>query len=110
MKLKNYLAMSAVKQKDFAEKIGVSEVAVTNYCYGNRVPKPPVMRKIFEATGGLVDANSFFDLPSTTPTGSAAVDAVVGSDPTEGENADLSKSVCCRASDSDCAEREDKKS
>ena len=110
MKLRKYLATFAVKQKDFAEQIGDKPHNINRYCLGRRVPKPPVMRKIFEATGGLVDANSFFDLPSKTPTGSAAVDAVVGSEPAEGENADLSKSVCCRASDSDCAEREDKKS
>ena len=107
MKLKEYLAQFAVKQKDFARNIGVSEVAVTNYLSGNRYPKPYVMRKIFEATGGLVDANSFYDI---SPSGSAADAFAVGSCPSEGENADLSKSVCCRTSDSDCAERENKKS
>ena len=107
MKLKEYLALNAVKQKDFARNIGVSEVAVTNYLSGNRFPKPYVMRKIFEATGGLVDANSFYDI---SPSGSAADAFAVGSYPSEGENADLSKSSSCRPSDVHCDEREGEKS
>ena len=110
MKLKEYLAQVAIKQKDFARKISITDVAITNYCYGNRIPKPPVMRKIYAATGGLVDANSFYDLPSLTPTGSAAVASAVGSDPSEGENAALSKASCCRPSVDDSDEREGQKS
>lgn len=109
MKLKKYLAQFAIKQKDFARKIGVTDVAITNYCFGNRMPKPPVMRKIFDATGGLVDANSFYDLPSLlTPTGSAADSSAVGSDPSEGENAALPSDVC-RPSDNHSDKREGQK-
>lgn len=107
MKLEKYLAMFAIKQKDFADRIGEKNARVNKYCLGTRIPRPDVMSKIFEATGGLVDANSFYDI---SPIGSAADAFAVGSCPSEGENADLSKSVCCRSSDSDCAEREDKKS
>jgi len=108
MKLETYLAQAAVKQKDFAEEIGDGPHNINRYCRGHRIPKPPVMRKIYAATGGLVDANSFYDLPSLTPTGSAAVASAVGSDPSEGENAALSKASCCRPSVDDSDEPEGK--
>lgn len=108
MKLETYLAQVAVKQKDFAEEIGDGPHNINRYCRGHRIPKPPVMRKIYVATGGLVDANSFYDLPS--PTGSAADLSAVGSDPSEGENAALSKASCCRPSVDDSDEREGQKS
>ncbi len=93
MKLKEYLAKNAIKQKDFAKKIGVTDVAVTNYCLQNRVPKPSVMAKIYAATGGLVDANSFFDLPVNSPAAeSDAVFAASGSD-FSGENAALTQNI-----------------
>ena len=96
MKLKEYLAQFAVKQKDFAEQIGDKPENINRYCLGRRMPKPPVMRKIFEATGGLVDANSFYLLPNTEP---AAEKSVSGSDPVaEDENAALSSDFC-RSSD-----------
>ena len=107
MKLKEYLAQFAVKQKDFAEQIGDIPQNINRYCRGRRMPKPPVMRKIFEATGGLVDANSFYLLPQT---GSTADASAVGSVPvSEGENAALSSDVR-RTSVDDSDEREGQKS
>lgn len=94
MKLKTYLAQFAIKQKDFARDIGVTDVAITNYCLGNRTPRPDVMRKIYDATGGLVDANSFFDLPVNSPAAeSDTVAAVSGSDSFSGENAALEQNI-----------------
>ena len=111
MKLETYLAQSAVKQNKFAEKIGTSPKKISKYCLGAAIPRPAVMRKIYTATGGLVDANSFYDLPSLTPTGSAADASAVGSVPvSEGENAALSKASCCRPSVDDSDEREGQKS
>lgn len=107
MKLKEYLAQFAIKQKDFAEQIGDKPENINRYCLGRRMPKPPVMRKIFEATGGLVDANSFYLLQDP---GSAADLSASGSDPvSEDENAALSSDVY-RSSDVNSDEREEKKS
>lgn len=107
MKLEDYLAQFAVKQKDFAEQIGEKSARVNKYCLGTRIPRPQVMRKIFEATGGLVDANSFYLLPQT---GSTADASAVGSVPvSEGENAALSSDVR-RTSVDDSDEREGQKS
>lgn len=111
MKLNEFMAMNAVKQNKFAEQIGTSPKKISKYCLGAAIPRPAVMRKIYAATGGLVDANSFYDLPSLlTPTGSAADASVVGSDPSEGENAALSKASCCRPSVDDSDKREGQKS
>lgn len=107
MKLDDFLAQFAVKQNKFAEKIGVSPQNLSKYCLGVAIPRPQVMRKIFEATGGLVDANSFYLLPQT---GSAADASAVGSVPvSEGENAALSSDVR-RTSVDDSDEREGQKS
>lgn len=63
MKLQNYLALNAVKQKDFAARIGENQTCVNRYCLGQRIPRPDVMRKIFCETNGAVTPNDFFDLP-----------------------------------------------
>lgn len=107
MKLEDFLAQFAVKQNKFAEKIGVSPKNLSKYCLGVAIPRPQVMRKIFEATGGLVDANSFYLLQDP---GSAADLSASGSVPvSEDENAALSSDVC-RSSDVNSDEREEKKS
>lgn len=83
MKLKDYLAQNAVKQKDFAAHIGEKSARICLYCLGQRIPRPDVMRKIFAATGGAVTPNDFFlsdeqiaaagrDDPAGDPKGGAA--------------------------------------
>lgn len=67
MKLQNYLALNAVKQKDFAAHIGEKPARICMYCLGRRIPRPDVMRKIFDATNGAVTPNDFFDLPVNAP-------------------------------------------
>ena len=94
MKLKEYLALHAVKQKDFAGLIDEKPARINMYCLGLRMPRPDVMRKIYDATGGLVDANSFFDLPVNSPAAeSDTVAAVSGSDSFSGENAALEQNI-----------------
>ena len=63
MKLNEFLALNAVKQKDFAARIDERATAINKYCLGQRIPRPDVMRKIFDATNGAVTPNDFFDLP-----------------------------------------------
>ncbi len=83
MKLGDYLAQNAVKQKDFAARIGEGQTCVNRYCLGQRIPRPDVMRKIFAATNGAVTPNDFFlsdeqiaaaghDDPARDPKGGAA--------------------------------------
>nr|DAE52488.1 MAG TPA: repressor protein [Caudoviricetes sp.] len=83
MKLKRYLALNAVKQKDFAARIGEKPARICLYCLGQRIPRPDVMQKIFAATNGAVTPNDFFlsdeqiaaaghDDPARDPKGGAA--------------------------------------
>lgn len=62
MKLEIYLKTMAIKQKDFAEAIGEAVSMVNHYCQGIRVPRADVMVKIYQATGGMVEPNDFYDL------------------------------------------------
>lgn len=66
MKLDSFLALNAVKQNEFAEKIGENSVCVNRYCLGTRIPRPEVMRKIYVATNGAVTPNDFYGLPDGT--------------------------------------------
>lgn len=81
--MNEFLALNAVKQKDFAARIDERATAINKYCLGQRIPRPDVMRKIFAATGGAVTPNDFFlsdeqiaaaghDDPARDPKGGAA--------------------------------------
>ena len=75
MNLKKYLALNAIKQNDFAEKIGDKPQNINKYCFGARIPRPKTMKKIFEATQGQVTPNDFYDLETAEDMPSAAVPA-----------------------------------
>lgn len=62
MRLQEYLTATSVSRADFARQIGVSAESVRRYLYTGRVPEPPVMEKIIEATEGKVTANDFFGI------------------------------------------------
>jgi transcriptional regulator with XRE-family HTH domain len=59
MNLQAYLDRNDLSRADFAKQIGVSEVAVTRYIGGKRMPRPEVLSKIREATNGAVTPNDF---------------------------------------------------
>ena len=59
MTLTEYLAQQDLDAGRFAEKIGVSGEAVRRYALGRRTPRPAIMRRIVEATGGAVQPNDF---------------------------------------------------
>ena len=86
MNLNKYLALNAIKQNDFAEKIGDKPQNINKYCFGARIPRPKTMKKIFDATQGQVTPNDFYDLPAepaedTTPAaGPACPDPTGGAD------------------------------
>ena len=60
MRLTEYLAQKQISDAVFSEQIGVSRQALHRYKAGERTPKPSVMRKIVQATGGEVAPNDFF--------------------------------------------------
>jgi putative transcriptional regulator len=59
MNLASYLKIKNVGRREFAALIGVSEVAVTRYLKGDRVPRQKHLMRIVEATNGEVTPNDF---------------------------------------------------
>jgi len=59
MTLSDYLVDRKITHAAFAEKIGTSQVAVTRYANGARIPRPAVMSRIERETGGAVSPNDF---------------------------------------------------
>ncbi len=59
MTLREFLAKSNQTLIYFSEKVGVSEVSMGRYAAGKRVPRPAILRRIVEASGGAVTANDF---------------------------------------------------
>lgn len=58
--LEKYLAENGFSAACFAEKIGVTGEAVRRYAAGERIPRPQIMARIVEATGGAVDYRGFY--------------------------------------------------
>lgn len=66
MKLSEYRRSIGMTQRDLANLIGVSDVALSRYESG-RVPESSVMRRIFEVSEGRVSPNDFFEIPDQQP-------------------------------------------
>ena len=60
MTLKDFLKNKKISIEAFAREIGLSYAAVRQYTNAGRVPKPKVMRRIINVTGGTVQPNDFF--------------------------------------------------
>ena len=73
MKLTNYLSLNDIKQNEFAENIGEKPARINKYCLGVRIPRPDVMKSIFEATDGQVTPNDFYNLGTAEDVQAAAV-------------------------------------
>lgn len=57
--------MEGVKAIDLGERIGLSKpTSIYKYVEGTRIPRPEFLLRIYEETGGLVDANAFYGLPT----------------------------------------------
>jgi transcriptional regulator with XRE-family HTH domain len=54
MDLKKYLDSRNFQYKDFAEMIGISATALSNYMYKRREPRPYIRERIVKATQGSV--------------------------------------------------------
>ncbi len=59
MKLKNYLKLYKISNIEFSKKIGISNISLSRYINGERIPEKNTLNKIFQLTNGLVDANDF---------------------------------------------------
>lgn len=57
MRIDEYLKDSGLSLSAFARKAGVSEAAMSRYAAGKRMPRPAVLRRIVEASGGRIQAN-----------------------------------------------------
>ena len=49
-------------RKEFAGKLDISVATLSRYLSRDRVPKPEIMRKIIEATGGAITPENFYSL------------------------------------------------
>jgi transcriptional regulator with XRE-family HTH domain len=67
MKLDQFISESGLSRADFAKAIGVSEVSVTRYIGGSRIPRPVVLAKISEVTKGSVTPNDFLLASGVAP-------------------------------------------
>lgn len=61
MTLADYLTTKKISQAEFAQLIGVSQVAVSRYASGQRMPRRNWLLKIREVTGGLVNGDDFLE-------------------------------------------------
>ena len=59
MILRDYLAVNKISSKMFSKKIGVSEVSISRYLNGSRIPSMKILRAIYKETKGFVSANDF---------------------------------------------------
>lgn len=66
MKLSDYLAEKQIEKAAFAATLGVTMMAVHQWLAGTRIPRPEFIRKIADATDGLVTANDFVDYSAPT--------------------------------------------
>jgi transcriptional regulator with XRE-family HTH domain len=62
MTLQQYLTLTGQTQQQFAHLIGVSQMSVSRYASGNRMPRREHLRRILEATQGAVTPTDFLGL------------------------------------------------
>ena len=58
--LKAYRKARGLTMEEFARKVGVQRAAVSKWERGS-IPRPEIMRRIVEVTGGEVTAQDFYD-------------------------------------------------
>lgn len=66
MQLSEYLVDKKIEPAAFAKALRVSKEAVRLWALGERTPRPELMRKIAEATGGQVMPNDFMSVEAPT--------------------------------------------
>lgn len=62
MTLDAWIVSTRTPDNVFADKVGVSRVTLYRFKTGKRTPDQATMARIFEATGGSVTPNDFFNI------------------------------------------------
>ena len=62
MKLKDWLKKENLVQEKLSEDLGISQVAISYYVNGQKIPRPETMAKIVTYTNGEVTANDFYGI------------------------------------------------
>ena len=60
MKLKDYLKYKKITAKEFSKSLNISEISLSRYINGLRLPAKKILIKINNLTKGFVDANDFY--------------------------------------------------
>lgn len=60
MQLKQFLSERNLTHTAFAKVIGVTTKTAWRYAHGERIPRPNIMARIVEATGGAVTERDFY--------------------------------------------------
>ena len=60
MKLKEYLKLNKISNKEFSKLIGITPVSLSRYISGERIPEKEIVLKIFEFTHGSVSPDDFY--------------------------------------------------
>ena len=60
MRLKEYLKLNKISNKEFANTLGISPVSLSRYINGERIPEKDIFFKIFKKTNGFVSPNDFY--------------------------------------------------
>lgn len=65
MTLDEYRKEKGLTYNDIAAAIGLGNpMTVMRYCKGQRIPKPDMMKKIYDFSGGAVAPSDYYDFPS----------------------------------------------
>ena len=60
MKLKEYLKLYRITNKDFSKEIGITPVSLSRYISEERMPEKDIVLKILKKTNGSVSPNDFY--------------------------------------------------
>ena len=60
MKLITWIEINGIKPSALAKKLKISQVHVHKYLYEEVIPRPAIMKRIYELTCGAVTPNSFY--------------------------------------------------
>lgn len=64
MKLAAYMELNGLNAEAFAALIDRKPITVARYLNGTRIPRKAEMGRIHTVTGGAVQPNDFYELPS----------------------------------------------
>lgn len=64
MTLSEWLKREGLSATDLAKRMNKPQPTIARYVNGQRMPEPPVMKEIFEITGGEVAPNDFYGCAS----------------------------------------------